>query len=531
MCLSSILPRALIIMSYQITTKNLGILRILLSGKRTTHILNASTAHVKALGEIWTVMNRGDRFLHSLNDGRTVWLDGKLVPDVTKHPSFSGTLATIARLFDSLDEKGVQDQIGFVSPRTGQYAHNAFLVPRTPEDLVRRRTAFRYWAEQTHGVMSRLSDYARSMVTGWYAVRSAFEFDDPHFADKITRYYEFARDHDRFLTTALLDPQINRAKRIDLQNPDAVLRVISENSEGVVIRGAKMIATAAPYTHDFLVFPFHHVDAEHPEYAHALIVPANLPGLHIICRESFATQDDEQHPLSAQYDEMDAVLIFDDVLVPWERVLLKGNPEAVWRLRQHTSANALAYHQTVVRALAKLQFVAGVACAIAESIGVNGFLHVQEKLGELLTQVDALEALVVASEVNGRVDEFGNQIPEIRFLDTARNLNSRYYPRAIEILQQVGAGGFMQVPSGQAPYADAVSRLIEKYFAGANVSADVKIRLFQLGWDLIGSQLGARHQLYERYYAGDPVRMYANQYAQADKERLTKPVWEIIRQG
>ncbi len=519
------------IMSYRMSTKNVGFLHIVLSGKWVTHILNASTAHVKVIGGIGIAMSRGAQFLQSLNDGRTVWLDGKLVPDVTKHPSFSGTLATIARLFDSLDAEDVQAQIGFVSPRTGQYAHNAFLVPKTPEDLIRRRTAFRYWAEQTHGVMSRLSDYARSMVTGWYAVRSAFQLDDSHFADKIARYYEFARDNDRFLTTALLDPQINRAKRLDLQNPDAVLRIISENSEGIVIRGAKMIATAAPYTHDFLVFPFHHVDAEHPEYAHALIVPGNLPGLHIVCRESFATQDDEQHPLSAQYDEMDAVLIFDDVLVPWERVLLKGNPEAVWRLRQHTSANALAFHQTVVRALAKLQFVAGVACAIAESIGVNGFLHVQEKLGELLTQVDALEALVVASEVNGHVDEFGNQIPAIRFLDTARNLNSRYYPRAIEILQQIGAGGFMQVPSGHAPYADAVSHLIDKYFAGANVSADVKIRLFQLGWDLIGSQLGARHQLYERYYAGDPVRMYANQYVQADKKRLTKPVWDIIRRS
>ncbi|GMA49866.1 4-hydroxyphenylacetate 3-monooxygenase oxygenase component [Alicyclobacillus contaminans] len=476
-------------------------------------------------------MTRGQRFLNSLNDGRTVWLDGQQVPDVTRHPAFTGTLETIARLFDSLDTAGVREQIGFPSPRVGQYAHNAFLVPRTREDLARRTAAFTYWAEQTHGVMSRLSDYARSMVTGWYAVRDAFSQDDPHFADKISRYYEAARDQDLFLTTALLDPQINRAKRIDEENPDAVLRIVSENHEGVVVRGAKMIATAAPYTHDFLIFPFHHVDSAHPQYAHALIVPANLKGLHIVCRESFASVDAVQHPLSSRYDEMDAVLIFDDVLVPWERVLLKDNPEAVWRLRQNTSANALAFHQTVVRAAAKLRFVAGVACAIAESIGVDGFLHVQEKLGELLTQVDTLQALAIASEVHSYTDDFGNQIPAIGFLETARNLNSRYYPRAIEILQQIGAGGFMQVPSQATDYTGSVSQLIDKYFAGARVSAEAKIKLFQLGWDLIGSQLGARHQLYERYYAGDPVRTFANQYVNADKARYTKPVWDLIRQA
>ncbi|MFO2549569.1 4-hydroxyphenylacetate 3-hydroxylase [Alicyclobacillus cycloheptanicus] len=475
-------------------------------------------------------LTRGEQYVKSLDDGRTVWLNGERVEKVAEHPAFRATLTTIGRLFDRLDEEGVREQIGFLVQDTGRYAHNAFLVPRSREDLARRTAAFQDWADQTQGVMSRLSDYARSMVTGWYAVREAFRADDKHFPDKISKYYESARDHDLFSTTALLDPQINRAKRLDDQNPDAVLRIVAENEEGVVIRGAKMIATAGPYSHDFLVFPFHHVDQAHPAYAHALIVPANLQGLHMICREPFTVPDRTAHPLSSQYDEMDAVLIFDDVLVPWERVLLKDNPEAVWRLRQNTSANALAFHQTVVRAAAKLRFVAGVGCAIAEAIGVNGFLHVQEKLGELLMQVNTLEALVTASEAHARPDAFGNQIPAISFLDTARNLNSQYYPRAIEILQQIGAGGFMQVPAGSSAYDGSVAQLIDKYYAGASVSAERKVKLFQLGWDLIGSQLGARHQLYERYYAGDPVRMFANQYLNADKALYTRAVWGLIDQ-
>jgi 4-hydroxyphenylacetate 3-monooxygenase len=471
---------------------------------------------------------RGQRFIDSLNDGRTVWLNGVTVSDLQQHSAFQGTLKTLSKLFDSLDEEGIQERIGFVSPRTGRYVHNSFLVPRSVQDLARRNAAFTYWAEETNGVMSRLSDYARSMVTGWYAIREEIQRFDHLFADKISRYYESARDNDLFLTTALLDPQINRSKRLDEQNPDAVLRIVAENKEGVIVRGAKMIATGAPYTHDFLIFPYHRVQEFAPQYAHAMIVPGNSSGLHIVCRESFASVDEDNHPLSSRYEEMDAVLIFDDVLVPWERVLLKGNPEAVWQLRSHVSSNGLAFHQTVVRSLTKLKFVTGVAFAIAESIGVTGFLHVQEKLGELLTQIGSIKALVIASEVHSSKDSHGNQIPSMEFIETARNLYTRYYPRTIEILQQIGAGGYIQVPSDVSELNGPISRLMHKYFASAKNSAELKTRLFKLAWDLIGSPLGSRHELYERFYAGDPVRMFANQYLNYDKDSLTKSVWDLI---
>jgi 4-hydroxyphenylacetate 3-monooxygenase len=376
--------------------------------------------------------------------------------------------------------------------------------------------------------MSRLSDYARAMVTGWYAVREEFRPYDTHFPEKILRYYEEARDNDLFVTTAVLDPQINRARRIPEHDPDAVLRIVRETEEGVIVRGAKMVATGGPYAHDFLVFPFHRLCETDRSYAHALIVPANSPGLHIVCRESFASVDAENHPLSSRFEEMDAVLFFDDVLVPWERVLLKGDPEAVWRLRMHPSANAIAYHQTIVRSYVKLKFVAAVGCAIAKAIGVDGFLHVQEKLGELLTQAETMRALVIAAEASSQQDTFGNQIPALEIIEAGRNLNAHYYPRAIELLQQIGAGGFVQLPADVAEVNGPLQNLMHKYLAGANVGAESKVKLFKLAWDLIGSPLGSRHVLYERFYAGDPVRMYANTYLSTNVEELCEPVWRLI---
>ncbi|MFH5182626.1 4-hydroxyphenylacetate 3-hydroxylase C-terminal domain-containing protein [Paenibacillus sp. TAB 01] len=348
----------------------------------------------------------------------------------------------------------------------------------------------------------------------------------------MTAYYEQARDNDLFLTTAILDPQIDRSAGLDNERiAERFLHVVKETSDGIVVRGAKMIATGAPYTHDFIIFSFLQFQTEHRHHAHILIVPANAQGLHIVCRESFAEVTEPNHILGSRYEEMDAVLFFDDVFIPWERVLLYGDTEKVLTLRANKTANALAFHQTVVRYVAKLEFVTGVAFAVAEAIGVTGYLHIQEKLGELLTQVDTMKALVIASETMACPDESGVWGPELSYIDTARNVGTRFYPRAIEILQQVGGGGFVQTPSGMGDFYGSISKLMHLYFEGASVSAEKKVQLFKLAWDLIGSPLGARHELYERFYAGDPVRAYASQYTRADKTAFTEPVWKLLKEA
>lgn len=256
-----------------------------------------------------------------------------------------------------------------------------------------------------------------------------------------------------------------------------------------------------------------------------VIVAVGSPGLHLICRESFAApQLDYAHPLSARYDEMDAVLFFDDVLVPWERVLLHNNPEAVWQVRCNAASSSLAYHQSIIRLHSKLEFITAVTAAIAQEIGVDSFLNVQEQLGEMISQMQTIEGLIVASEAQAQPDSHGNWLPSFKYIETARNLGSRYYPRAVEILKTIAAGGLIQIPSGTFDLDETVGPLMAKYLGGVTLQAPEKIRLFQLAWDLTGSALGARHDLYERYYAGDPVRNRAGQYLQYDKQSLSKKV-------
>ncbi|GAB6930748.1 4-hydroxyphenylacetate 3-monooxygenase, oxygenase component [Paenibacillus sp. JCM 10914] len=475
---------------------------------------------------------RGDQFLHSLNDGRSVWLEGKKITELPKHPAFTGTLETIRGLFNQLDEPATREIVGFQPNHSDRFSHSSFLVPRSLEDLQRRSASFAYWSKSTFGMMSRLSDYARSMVTGWYAARHQLSRLDPDFDKKISTYYEQARDNDLFLTTAIIDPQIDRSQGLDdARIAERFLHVVKETSEGIIVRGAKMIATGAPYTHDFIISSFLKFESRNKKHAHVLIVPANSPGLHIVCRESFADARGQDHILSANYEEMDAVLFLDDVLVPWERVLLYGDPAKVLALRENKTANALAFHQNVVRYVAKLEFITGITFAVADAIKVDGFLHVQEKLGELLTQIDVMKGLILASEIEGQIDESGVYAPKLSYIDSARNIGTKYYPRAIEILQQVGGGGFVQTPSSMEDFYGPISKQMHLYFEGSSVSAEKKVQLFKLAWDLLGSPFGSRHELYERFYAGDPVRAYANQYLNRDKELLTDPIWKLLKEA
>ncbi|KMY33874.1 4-hydroxyphenylacetate 3-hydroxylase [Lysinibacillus xylanilyticus] len=457
-------------------------------------------------------------FSGSLKDGRSVWLDGVKV-DVTTHPAFTGTLETITYLLALLDDENNQSIAGFKSPKSNQFVHSAFYIPRSYEDLIKRKKAFALWSNKTYGVMSRLSDYANSLITGYYLDRHQFAQYDAGFVEKITKYYELARDERRIVTTAILDPQIDRSKPAEEQDEDALLRIIRETEEGVVVRGAKMIATGAPYAHDVIVTSPQKLSPNQIAQANMFIVPLNLPGLQIVCRESFASNK-EHHKLSSRFDEMDAVLLFDDVLIPWDRVLIKGSPEGVLKAHRHQQIDALAQHQTVVRLLSKLEFIAGVTTAIAQSIGADYFLHVQEKIGELYTQIDSIEALLISSEKEGHLNEQNVYLPNITPLQTARNLGTHFYGRALDILKQIGAGGFIQLSSSPILENHELYPLFSKYYKGAKVDARTKENLFRIGWELIGSQLGSRHDLYERFYTGDPIRVYALQYETYDKSYL-----------
>jgi anthranilate 3-monooxygenase (FAD)/4-hydroxyphenylacetate 3-monooxygenase len=289
---------------------------------------------------------------------------------------------------------------------------------------------------------------------------------------------------------------------------------VRETDEGMIVRGARMIATLGPIADEILVYNLPGLKPGDEKYSMIFAIPVGTKGLRQVCREPYDTgiRDPFNHPLATRFEEMDTLTIFDDVLVPWDRVFNHNDVAAAnamypdTNLRQHTA------HQTGVRGLVKMQVLLGVTMAVAKAIGADRHLHVQEMLGEAINYVELVRAAVLRSEYDFETTPQGTLRTMFRPLQSVRTFMPRAYPRMVEILQIIGAGGFMSIPMAGDLTGGAATD-VKRYFQGAGgMAAQDKIALFKLAWDLCGDAFGIRQMQYERYYAGDPVRTTAGNY-------------------
>ena len=312
------------------------------------------------------------------------------------------------------------------------------------------------------------------------------------------------------------------------------LGVVKETPEGLIVKGAKFLATLAPVTDEVIIYTFPGYKPGDERYAISFALPIDTPGLRIICREPM--QDGERplfdHPVASRFEEIDALLVFKDVLIPWDRVFIYNNVEAANLLYPKTGIAQQPAHQSAVRGLVKLQFATEVACRLADSIGVDVYLHVQEKLGELIQSVETIRALLNVSEYEFETTPEGEVMPNGVTLETIRGLMPTMYPRAIEVMQTIGAGGLLLSPTGADFENQELREDLDRYYVGREgISGVDRVSIFKLAWDLCGEAFGQRLLQYERYYTGDPVRKKAIFYNNIKRQRKFDMVDEALKVG
>ncbi|HVY82370.1 MAG TPA: 4-hydroxyphenylacetate 3-monooxygenase, oxygenase component [Steroidobacteraceae bacterium] len=451
---------------------------------------------------------RGAQFLQRLREQPpSLWYRGELVQDVTTHPAMKGGVHTLAGLYDLQWQK--QDICLYDSPTTGNKVARSFMMPRTHDELASISRAMKVWEDHTFGMMGRVPDYINRAITGYAAGAKYLAQADPRFGENAVRYYEYLRENDLCLTHTLIPPQANRAVNSAKQaDPFLAARVKEETDAGIVIRGCRMLATL-PISDEIMVFPstlLKSIDEDAP-YAFGFSIPNNTPGLRFICRESVDYgRSHFDHPLGSRFEELDAVVVFDDVFVPWERVFLYRDVKRCNEAYARTGAVAHMTHQVVVKNIAKCEFMLGLASLLASTIGAEIFQHIQEKLAEIWVNTETMKAFLRTAEVDAQLDEWGVMRPAWDPLDAARNLFPRLYPRMVEIIQQSGASGLVAMPT-EADVKGPLAEDIRKYYQAARAEAFDRIPLFRLAWDTALSAFGSRQVLYERFFFGDPVRM------------------------
>lgn len=463
-----------------------------------------------------------------------IYIHGERVDDVTTHPKFKGVVKSMAKLYDMQHDN--PERMLYTSPTTGNKVGKTFMVPETIDQLIERREAIMEWQSFTKGLMGRAPDYLNAEVM---TMSKAYEFygqgDNKSFADNARRYAEYARENDITLTHTLIHPQVNRAK-IQAEQKDAnmALHVVEKNDDGVVVSGIRLLATQAAITDEIFVFPSTVVKsgAKDDPYSLAFAIPNNTKGLKYLSRESFVYGEGEasfNHPVGSKFEEGDAIVSFDNVLVPWDRVFILEDSELCNKAFAETNAVTHMTHQVVAKDIAKTEFLLGVTLKLMDSIGIDGFQHVQDKGTEIMLTLEAMKSHLYKAEHNAKLDKWGMMTPDFEALNAARNYFPRVYPRMAEILRILGASGLMGIPTYEDFTNKDIGPILNRAMQGKNVEGFERVQLFRLAWDMTMSAFGARQTHYEYYFFGDPVKMGMAYFDQYDKAPLMKSVDDFLK--
>nr|BBI41210.1 flavin-dependent monooxygenase [Arthrobacter sp.] len=475
----------------------------------------------------------GQQYLDKLNAMTPhIVIDGEVVSEkVTEHPAFRNIARQYAKLFDMQHDQRHQAALTYSSPTTGDLVSASFLVPRTVEDLQHRRRATSTWAEATNGFLGRTGDYMNSALTALGTAGKWFAQADPRFAENIGNYYEWARENDMLATHTLIPPQVNRSVSGSEQlGGQLTAHIVEERDGGIVVRGARMLATIAPIADELLVFPSTVLRGtpEDAPYSFAFAIPNDTPGLRYLCRTSLYNGGSiHDEPLASRYEEMDAVAVFDDVFVPGDRIFMLGNPQLCNSFYAETGAGALMTHQVVARTVAKSEFFLGLASELADAIGIDGFQHIQEDIAELIIDVEIGRALVRASEADAALNEAGVMLPKWTTLNAARNWYPKMVQRFPQIIRKFSASGLMALP-GEADVNSDARADIDLYLQGKTLTGPERVRLFKLAFDASISGFSGRQSLYEYFFFGDPVRMAAALVNTYDREPARARLREFL---
>ena len=476
-------------------------------------------------------MKTGEKHISSLKDGREVYLNGSLVDDVTNHPAYRNVVASVGRLYDFQSAPENRELMTFAVPETGGRANRIWQLPSTFDELVERRKGLEAWTGLHAGFLGRAPDHVASCISGMHMGREVFEEHDPARAAALSAYYRHARDNELYLTYVIINPQADRSKAAhEQENEYLTAGVVDEDAEGITVRGAKMLATGGIMANEVFVTCIQPLQPGDERYAISFAVPMNAKGLKILSRKSYEENAPSvfDNPMASRFDENDAVLYFDDVKVPWDRVFINQDVAMCQKQFHATPAHVYQNYQAQVRLMVKMRFLLGLAKRITDVNGTTAFPQVRETLGQLAAECAMVDAMVHAMEVKGS-QRGAYFVPDRHTLYAAQVLTQQLYSKVITTLRDLAGGGMIMLPSSVTDFANADLReLIGKTQNSPAADSETKVKFYKLAWDAVGSEFASRHTQYEMFYAGATFVTKGHSFRTFDWDQCTSLVDQML---
>jgi len=450
------------------------------------------------------MIRTGDEYRESIRDAREVWIDGERVDDVTTHPAFKPIVDVRARIYDLAHEEATVEQMSYVDVETGERCPTAARLPLTKEDWHAKRLAVDTVLDDVGGIATRVGDETVGEMWSLYDGQDVLNEIDPSFSEHIRAHVRYAALADPFHVSANTDPKGDRSKRPAEQDPDVLLHAVRETDNGIIVRGAKF-ETAAAYANQAFVKPTigDWGDDKLSDYAVGFVADMAAPGVKHICRSGFAgRQPVEDYPLSNRFDEVDTMIVFDDVEIPWENVFFYRHTRSAAFIR--ATLHRYSMFPFVQRHLRFADLLVGIAYTNVTQTGVKMHQGVREKLAELAVYREGINAHLTAAIEMGEVSPGGLLMPNQALLYTGRVLACSQLPAMMHLARDLCGGQLCVTPSAASFASPDTGPWLQKYYRVGEFGADDRHKLFAFARDLLNSDY-AGHRLTFQLFAQSPA--------------------------
>ena len=422
-------------------------------------------------------MMTGEEYRESLRDGRRVYCNGRLVEDVPTDPYTKLAVDWIAKGYDRFYD-------------AAEGAHGPyFFIPRSSEELRETEERQKTWdfpqISTSSGLLMLLN--ASSKMRDQY----------PVYADRVLAFFDDAKRRDVRGVLCITDAKGDRSKPPAGQDDrDLYLRIVDRRPDGIVISGAKMHISSAVVAHELIVMPTKRMKEDEADWAVACAVPMNAPGVTII-NTSFTPRpdfDERNFPYSTNHVMTEAMVVFDEVFVPNDRVFLAGEVE-----HSATFAHCLGLWErlgSLGHYVDVADTLVGLAQLISEANGLDRIPHIRDKIGEMIVYATMIRSSCEAAVANSTFTAEGYASPDELFTNAGKYYSASNFAIMVRHLHDIAGGAVLTSPTlGDLDNPDT-GKYVQKYMRGRpGVDAEERIRLFHAirdytadsygGWQLV----------------------------------------------
>lgn len=489
---------------------------------------------VRSLQEEKTFVKTGADYLESLRDGRSVYYKGEEIADVTEHAATAGGTRTISRLFDAQHAPESRDVLTY-QRADGSRVTAAYLLPRHKADLTFRREGIEFIARQTFGTYGRGIDMIATLPVGMVSQLPTFQRLCPEFSDNIHAYRSYAEENNIHLAEVIVDPQGYRGRASGTapttDPPErATARIVRESAAGIWISGIKGVGTAAPQANEMLVGSFH---VPHAEESFWVIVPTNAPGVRMYCREltHIADASAYDHPLDSLGEEIEALVAFDEVFVPRDRILAARVPE-LHGVNFYNTWARFEHWYTFVRVVAKAELLAGLAQLVVDTLELGDIPVIRQRIGDILEFAQVCRGMALAAEELAMPSEGGLMVPDHNVVTAGRSYALTHLPQVLHVIRDIcGQGLILRFSQADLDVPAAFGKNLDWFLDTQNISAAEKNLVMNLVWDVTAGAHATRMLLFEESNALNVPFLKERLYGDYDRSAFVDDCRHFIGLG